>query len=172
MRAKYIPYFPSLPPRSSPLGLPHLTLAPGSTGVQYCTSQPALLRLPAHFRRIARIFRPADVMHSAPHLQVLAVRCALLFPVRPHGPSVYFLSFSTLCPPKLWRWICAPSPAVSVASGTLDKGGPCHFNRITSYRLSIVRHQHSVASRSNMRRNGFGENNHCEPKAIGHWVPI
>ena len=40
---------------------------PGSTGAQYRTSQPALLRLPAHFRQIGQISRPAGMMHNAPH---------------------------------------------------------------------------------------------------------
>ena len=71
---------PPLPPRCS-LGPPRLTLTqrpdvPGSTGVQYCTSQPALLRLPAHVRQIGQISCPKGVMNNSPRnpeQQALAV---------------------------------------------------------------------------------------------------
>jgi len=76
---------------------------PGATEVQYSTSQLALLRLPAHFRRIIQISRPTGVMHNAlhkPYLQALAIRCAVLSLLRPHESAVYFPSPSLLYPPK------------------------------------------------------------------------
>ena len=53
--------------------------------VQYCTSQTALLRLPAHIRRIVQISLLAGFMHNAarnPYVQALDIRCAVLYPLR------------------------------------------------------------------------------------------
>ena len=58
---------------------------PRSTEDLYITSQPALLRL-SHFRQFDKISRPTGVMHKIPYnsyLQSLAVRCAVLSPLRP-----------------------------------------------------------------------------------------
>ena len=97
----------STAPDSSPLGQPCLTLAPrsgvrGSTEFQYCTSQSALLRLPAYVSQIGQIFRLMVVVHSSPHnpdQQVLATRCAVLSLLRPHWPALSF--------PSPRRYICA-----------------------------------------------------------------
>lgn len=103
----------------SPLGLPHLTLAPGpvvpgSTGVQYCTSQPALLRLPAHFRQIGQIYRPAGVMYNAPHnLWLSAVSCH----------PIFFLTDL--------QFISHPPPSLSSTDVEVDKGAvSCNLRRI------------------------------------------
>ena len=85
METNYRPS-PTVQARCISLGLPHLTLAPGpgvppSTGLQYPTSQPALLCLVAHFRQIGQISRPTGVMHNAPHypyLQALALLCRVI----------------------------------------------------------------------------------------------
>jgi len=72
-------------------------------GVSGSTSQPALLRLPAYFRKIGQISRPTGVMHNAPHIpypHALAIRCAVLFPLGPHDPSLYF-PLPLLYPPKM-----------------------------------------------------------------------
>lgn len=63
---------PSLLPCCSPLGPPSLKLGPrlrvpGSTGFHYCTTQPALLRLPAHVHQVGQLSLPKGVMHNAPH---------------------------------------------------------------------------------------------------------
>jgi hypothetical protein len=87
--------FPPLSPYCSPLGPPRLTLAPGwgvsgATEVQYCTSEHALLSLPAHHRQLGQISRLAGAMCKYPHnhdLQALTVRCAVLSPLLPHVPT-------------------------------------------------------------------------------------
>jgi hypothetical protein len=48
---------------------------PGSTEVQYCTWQHALLRLPAHFRQIGQICCPTGVMNML--LIIPFYRCPL-----------------------------------------------------------------------------------------------
>jgi hypothetical protein len=62
---KFTSFLPPLPPRSSPLELPYLTLAPGSV-VPGSTGFNTALRLPGHFLPNGQIFRPAGVMHNAP----------------------------------------------------------------------------------------------------------
>lgn len=48
------------------------------------------MKSPAHHRRLDQNSRPADAMFNDPHnhgLQALAVRCAVLSPLRPHVPT-------------------------------------------------------------------------------------
>ena len=76
----------------------------GSDGVEYSTSQPALLRLPAHFRRISHISRPTGEMHNAlhnPYPQTLAICCVVLSLLRPNESAIYFPPASPLYPPKM-----------------------------------------------------------------------
>jgi len=84
-----------LSPYFIPLGQPRLTLAPGrgvsgATQVQYCTSQHALLSVPVRHCQRGQTAPPAGTMCNDPHnhyLQALAVRCAMLSPLRPHVPT-------------------------------------------------------------------------------------
>jgi hypothetical protein len=86
-------------PHSSPLAPPRLTLAPGrgvsgATEVQYCTSQPVLLSLPAHLQ-LGQTFHLAGVIRNVslnPDLQALTVRCAVLSSLRPQGPTGVFVT--------------------------------------------------------------------------------
>ena len=60
---------------------------------QYCSSQPALLHLSALFLQIGQTSRQIVVTHNAPHnphIQVVALRCAVLSLLRP--PAGYFVS--------------------------------------------------------------------------------
>ena len=108
MVVKQLPTFLPLLPRS-PLGTPRLTLAPGrgesgATYVPYCTSQPALLSLPAQRRQLCQTSRPPGAIRNAPlnyDLQALAVRCIVLFPFRPQGRVGCLPSSSPLYPPKM-----------------------------------------------------------------------
>jgi len=70
---------------------------------------------------------PSREIEAHPHnscLQDLAVRCAVLFSLRPLRACRVFPVLSWLYSTKMCGWIWVPSAAISVASGTLDKGGP------------------------------------------------
>jgi hypothetical protein len=74
-------------------------------------------------------------MHNAPHisyLQALTVRCAVLPSLRPLPACSVLSAPSSLYLTKMWVWIWAMSPAKWVASGTVDKGAPCHYINHTS----------------------------------------
>jgi len=84
---------------------------PKSREVLYFTSQPALLRLP-HFRQIDQISRRTRVMHKTTYnsyLQSLAVRCAVLSPLRPLRDRSIFpvpLPRKLLHTCRLGQWFC------------------------------------------------------------------
>jgi hypothetical protein len=151
---------PSLSPYYSPLGPPILTLAPGrsvsvATEVQYCTSEHALLSLPAHHRQLGQTARPAGTMCSNPHnhdLQALAVRCAVLSPLRPHVPTWCLPSPRRYIRSRyrgVYRWPLLESP---LSWARLIK--TTRF--ITRHSLPIVWHQNSLVSQSQLWGNVFG----------------
>jgi hypothetical protein len=150
---------------------------PGSTEVQYCTSQPALLRLPVHFRQIGHISRRTGLKHNAlhnPYQQALVVRCVGLFLLRPHDPAVFI---SRPHPPGCFvrqrcTGGCERHLLQSLSHRALLIKVARFITTITGHRLSIAWHQHSVASHSNMRRNVLGLSNHCELNAIDHRLTI
>jgi len=172
MGEKWIPSYSPLPSHCSPLEPSRLTLAPGpivpwSTVVQYCSSQPVLLRLAAHFRPNGQISCPTELMHNAPHnsyLQAVSVRCALLPLLRPQCIS---------CPPRRsirprcgGGYGCRLLPTLSHRARLINVARI--ITTITRHRVSIVWHQHHAASHGNV----FGGSNHCESNAFGQRVTV
>ena len=114
------------------------------------------------------------VMHNAPHntyVQALAVRCAVLSPLHTHGLQCVSRSpHCNICPRcrggygrHLLQSLSHQALLIKVAH---------LITTITCHRLSIIWHQQSVASHSNMQWNVFGKSNSCDSNAIGHWLTI
>jgi hypothetical protein len=145
---------------------------PGSEGGQYCTSQPALLRITAYFRQIGQISRPARLQYiliiPIYKIWLSAAPCNSLFDL--YGPAVYFLSLHGYIRPRMcvdkYRLLQSPSHRARLIKVARV------ITATSRHRLSILWHQHPAASHINKRWYVFSEINHCESNAIGHRVTI